>query len=76
MIDLSTAQDHKYRGHQSSYDSIKYPLRGGVELSGNGVVPSGVDEVLNKWKKQKVDPYYNPGWRSAADMGHLAYPED
>jgi hypothetical protein len=76
MINLSTITEYEYRNQGLRKKDIKYLLRGGVELSGDGAVSSGVDEVLNKWNRQKENPFYNPGWRSATDMSHLAYPKD
>jgi hypothetical protein len=75
MINLSTTGEYGFRTHVPSA-RIKSSLGGGVELRGSRRVIPGIDEVLNQWIRQRMDPYYEPSWSSAADMGHLAYPED
>jgi hypothetical protein len=75
MINLFAVDDGEFRTDVEDAEVV-YSLKGGVEFNGQGKVMSGIDEVLSKWDRQRVDPDYVPSWGSATDMGHLTHAED
>lgn len=75
MINLSTVDFHEFHDDFEIEDA-GIDIDGGIELNGSEQVMSGIDEVFSRWNRERVDPDYKPSWRSAIEMGHLAYPED
>jgi hypothetical protein len=75
LINLATIDKFKFRGDFENAE-VDYVLDGSVELYGHEKVTSGIDEVLFRWNREKVDPDYDLSWGNADDVGHLAYPED
>ena len=75
LINLATVNAHHFHGYFEIGDA-NFDLEGGIEFSGLEQVRSGVNAVFYKWDMQGTFPDYIPGWRSAKEMAHLAYPED